>query len=92
MIASQIIFITAESQNLSEKPTYKKFQSFQFFKKNSTPEFFAAHYSNLAGTLTIKLQRSSRSRIFEFEIQLLRTYKSQRFLSKNSHLKIFQKL
>ena len=53
---------------------------------------FAAHPSNFAQTLTTKLQRSSRSRIFEFATQIFFiTTQRQIFIKKNLPLKNFEK-
>ena len=61
--------------------------------KNPTPPtIFAADPSNLAGILTTKLLRSSRSRIFEFGPQkFFITAQSQNFIEKST-LKKFGKI
>ena len=75
-----------------------KFGNSAFFEKPVTlknltpPTVFSAHPSNFARTLTTKLQRASRSRIFEFASQIFfRTAQSQNFIEKST-LKKFGKI
>ena len=83
---ADILILAAVSEQLS---TLRKQKNRPSFKNPTPPTVFAAHSSKFAQTLTTKLQRASRSRIFDFNPRSpLKKFKNfQKFLKVDFSMK-----